>query len=250
MNLNLSNKTFIIIGGGQGLGAGTALSLGDEGAHVIIADINETTGKKMAATLSEKGVQSCFLPVDMGYPDQISSMIQSALTHFPRIDGLINFAGPAYKTGFADSTYEDWRFQLRIHLEGSITACQAIVPHFKENRYGKIVLIGSFGAYVAAQSPYGLSKSSIISFSKGLAAELAPYTINVHCISPGFIRTPMLELGYPTESEKYNLIQGIPMKRLGNIEEIANLVLYLCSDLSGYITGTNIDINGGLYIAP
>jgi len=230
------------------MGEGTALAFAHEGAYVVAADVNKDGAKETARAIQQSGGKAVPMGADVSSEDDTQAMADLTLEEFGRIDALVDFAGIPYRSGFADSTLEQWREQFGVHLDGAFLCARAIAPHMAEQQYGKIVLVGSFGAYASPQAPYCLAKAAVMVFAKGLAKELVSKNINVNCISPGFIRTPMMDLGWPTDEDKEKLTETIPIGRLGEVEDIANLALFLCSDCSRHITGVNIDINGGQVI--
>ena len=248
MDLELQGRTVIVTGAARGLGKGTAQAFALEGAQIVVADLNREEGRHTAESIEQAGGKAAFIEVDVSSEANAMAMAELTIQEFGRIDALVDFAGVPYQSGFQDSTIEQWREQFRVHLDGAFLCAKAVVPHMIRQHYGKIVLVGSFAAYTSPQAPYCLAKAAVMVFTRGLARELVGKNINVNCICPGFIRTPMMDVNWPTEEDKENLAKTIPIGRLGEVEDIANLVLFLCSDCSKHITGVNIDINGGQVI--
>ena len=243
------DKVAIVTGGANGIGRECCLKLAETGASVIIADIDYTAAEMTAKTITASGGDAFSFYVDMANVSEIKSMAAFAIKQYGAIHILVNNAGLLHTTAIEDITEEEWDKINSVNLKAVFFACQAVIPYFKENRYGKIINISSMAGRnggIAVGLAYSASKAGVIGLTKGLAARLARYQINVNAICPGTTRTPLWD-GVPDE-ELRELESKIPLGRLGETADIAGLVRYLCSDEASFITGATIDINGGMYI--
>ena len=243
------NRVAIVTGGANGIGRECCLKLAESGVSVIIADIDYAAAEKTAKTITSSGGDAFPFYVDMANVSEIRSMAAFAIKQYGAIHILINNAGLLHTTAIEDITEEEWDKINSVNLKAVFFACQAVIPCFMENRCGKIINISSMAGRnggFAVGLAYAASKAGVIGLTKGLAARLAQYQINVNAICPGTTRTPLWD-GVPDE-ELRELERKIPLGRLGETTDIAGLVRYLCSDEASFITGATIDINGGMYI--
>ena len=243
------NRVAIVTGGANGIGRECCLKLAETGASVIVADIDYTAAEKTAKTITASGGDALPFCVDMANVSEIQSMAAFAIKQYGAIHILVNNAGILHTTAIEDITEEEWDKINSVNLKAVFFACQAVLPCFKENRYGKIINISSMAGRnggFAVGLAYSASKAGVIGLTKGLAVRLARHQINVNAICPGTTRTSLWD-GAPDE-ELRELERKIPLGRLGETTDIAGLVLYLCSDEASFITGAAIDINGGMYI--
>lgn len=239
----LKDKVAIITGGGGGIGRATALALSREGAKVCIADIDPTRAEKVAAELREKGKEAISLEVDVTNIKHITRMLKVAEDNFARVDILVNGAGICQRKSVDELTEDDWDRMYMVNLKGTFFCSQAALRVMKKQKSGKIINIASLSGEVGGikvGANYAATKAGIICLTKSLAKFAAPY-INVNAISPGIIDTEMIKgAGYDPGD--------VPLRRIGTPEEVADVIVFLASHLSRYITGANIDINGGVYM--
>jgi NAD(P)-dependent dehydrogenase (short-subunit alcohol dehydrogenase family) len=268
MNLNLEGKVAIVTGAARGIGKASVLTLGREGTRVVIDDIDLEAAKLVEAEARASGIQAVAIRADVTRPDEVKQMVKETLDRFGRIDILVNNAGIWYVKGqpvahvlFEQSTEDYWRGELAITLYGVLNCTKAVLETMLGQKSGSIINMASDaarGPQIDRITLYGAGKGGIIAFSKNLAYELGPSGIRVNCIAPGTVRTSRMEAAeagikaHP-EAEKFledrkASLERTPLRRFGMPQEIANLVVFLASDASSYITGQTISINGGRFM--
>ena len=242
---SLEGKTAIVTGASKGLGRACALALADAGADVVCASRNIEALKITSEAIEAKGSKSLPLPVDILSEKSIGRAVQETLDHFGKIDILVNNAGVAKVAPVQHLDSADWDWVLDTNLKGAFLFCKAILPAMKGQRYGKIVNVASLGGIRGAKnlSSYNASKAGLIRFSEALALEVVRYNITVNCICPGYFLTDMSKQYFGTkkgkaETEKY------PMKRPGDLSEIAGALIFLVSDASSYVTASSVIVDG------
>ncbi|MGL5271541.1 MAG: SDR family NAD(P)-dependent oxidoreductase, partial [Selenomonadaceae bacterium] len=246
MSMNLSEKIAIITGGNQGIGLATATALAAAGATVIIAARKEAAGQQAVTSIQAKYPgQAYFYKVDITDPAAVNKMMQAIQEKFDHIDILVNNAGIcSLSLPFEDLSIESWDRVMDVNVKGLVHCIKAVIPLFKKQEKGKIINIASLAGEVggiATSADYVASKAAVIGITKSLARYLGPYNINVNAVAPGFIATDMTAaMSIPTGS--------IPLRRSGQPDDVANGIVFLASDRADYITGTTLDINGGLYM--
>ena len=243
--MRLNDKKVIVTGAGQGIGRSIALKMAQEGADVAIAEWNPDTGNQTKKEVEALGRKVLLLAVDVANQKQVQSMIAEVLRTWGRIDILVNNAGFDRGATLLKVREEDWDAVLSVHLKGTMNCIQAVAPHMIENQYGKIVNISSIYAKsggIAAIS-YSAAKAGIIGLTKSVARELGGYQINVNVVLPGLILTPTIS----KMAEKYRnmIIDHTPLGRIGQPEEVANVVAFLASDEASFVTGATIEVSGG-----
>lgn len=251
--MNLENKIAIVTGGAMGNGYGIAEVFLKLGANVIILDYSDKLGEALNK-LSAISKNILGYKVDITNKELVDKIIDDIYNRFKKIDILINNAGVCKLAKFEDMTDEIRDFHLNINIKGTWNVTKAVYNYMKKDNYGKIVNLSSVTGPKVADSgevAYATSKAALIGFTKSLAMEGVNYNITVNAILPGYIMTPMVE-GIAKDSDINNpdniikgIADGIPMKRLGTIEELGNLAAFLASDMSNYITGSEFVIDGG-----
>ncbi len=270
MEQQLGEKIAIVTGAGQGIGKAVALRLAEEGANVVVADINPKTAEQTAEEIRALNRRALPYSIDVANITEIQPKVDRAVTEFGRIDILVNAAGVAQTGLFLDLTEQQWDRVVDTNLKGTTFCIQAVgrqmirqVPEeiktagHADRSYGKIVNFSSISGRHgrAAQVPYAASKAAIISVTQSAALAFAPYNINVNAVCPGVIPTPMWEQidrdrgrisGLaPGESIK-SFIERTPLKRAGSVEDVAGVVAFLCSPDSDYMTAQTLNVDGGL----
>jgi 2-hydroxycyclohexanecarboxyl-CoA dehydrogenase len=242
----LQDKIAIVTGGGQGIGRGIATKLAAEGATVAVADINESTAKETAAAL---GGGAIGIPTDVTSRESVAALVRQVHEAFGWIDVLVNNAGWDKVGPFTDSDPADWDKIMHINLYGVLHTCHAVLPIMAAQGHGKVVNIASDAGRVGSsgEAVYSAAKGGIIAFTKTIAREMARQQINVNCVCPGPTDTALFaSVGGDNPKLRDALIRSIPFRRLGQPEDLANVVAFLASDEAGYVTGQTISVSGGL----
>jgi 3-oxoacyl-[acyl-carrier protein] reductase len=243
--MRLNDKKAIVTGAGQGIGRSIALKIAQEGADVVIVEWKPETGNQTKKEVEVLGREALMMAVDVANQKQVQKMVAEALKAWGRIDILVNNAGFDRGATLLKVKEEDWDAVLGVHLKGTMNCIQAVAPHMIENRYGKIINISSiFGKSGAiAAISYSAAKAGIIGLTKSVARELGRYQINVNVVLPGLVLTPTIA----KMAEKYRnmIIERTPLGRIGQPEEIANVVAFLASDEASFMTGAAIEVSGG-----
>jgi 3-oxoacyl-[acyl-carrier protein] reductase len=246
--LDLNGKIVLITGGAQGIGKAVALLLAEKGADIAVSDVNLQRAEETAGEIRSLGRKAVAVKANVAVSEEVDRMVQSILDQFGRIDILVNNAGIARDKLILRMTDEEWDAVLNVNLKGTFLCTRAVVRHMSKQRSGRIVNIASVVGEMgnAGQANYAASKAGVIGLTKTIAREFAQRGINVNAIAPGYIETPMTE-AIP-EKAKEELKRMIPMERLGRPEDVAQAVLFLVSEASGYITGQVLNVNGGIYM--
>ncbi|TAL68153.1 MAG: SDR family oxidoreductase [Bacteroidetes bacterium] len=247
--MNLEGKSAIVTGGSIGIGNAISLKLAEYGANVALnyrkhKDEADETIKKIEAI----GRQGIAVQSDVSNFNDADKMVSEVISRFGRIDILVNNAGINWDGVIWKMTEEQWDKVLDINLKGYFNYIRAVSPHFREQQSGKIVnvtsingLRGKFG-----QSNYSASKAGIIGLTKAVAKELGKYSVNVNAVAPGLIETDMMKDA--PENVRSAALQEIVLNRMGQPDEVADVVCFLCCELSRHITGEVIKVDGGQYI--
>jgi len=243
--MRLKDKKAIVTGAGQGIGRSIALKMAQEGADVVISEWDPETGNQTKKEVEALGRKALFTKVDVANRIQVQNMVTEILRVWGRIDILVNNAGFDRGATLLKVKEEDWDAVLGVHLKGTMNCIQAVAPHMIEKQYGKIINISSIygkSGGIAAIS-YGAAKAGIIGLTKSVARELGGYQINVNVVLPGLILTPTIA----KMAEKYRnmIIDHTPLGRIGQPEEVANVVAFLASDEASFVTGAGIEVSGG-----
>ena len=248
--MQLDDQVAIITGAARGIGQSTAFSLAREGARIVVADINEVGSEETVAEVASLGSSGLAITTDVTAQDQVNKMVARAASHFGRVDILVNNAGIAPLALLLDTTAEVWDQTIKTHLYGAFYCTQAVVPHMFERGGGRVVNISSVSGLVgsAARAAYGAAKGGLITFTKVLAVELAAKGIRVNAIAPGAVETELSKTAW-TPADKEGYFRLTPVQRLGQPEDIAETVKFLCLPQSEYITGQVIAVDGGFSVA-
>ncbi|MCK4437032.1 3-oxoacyl-[acyl-carrier-protein] reductase [bacterium] len=242
----LEDKVAMVTGAAQGIGRAIALTLAREGANIVIVDINLEGAEATARELKSLGRKTLVFEADVSKSDQVNGMVEKTLDSFKRIDILINNAGITRDALIVRMDEGDWDRVMEINLKGAFNCAKAVVRGMLKQRSGKIVNIASVIGLVGnvGQANYAASKAGIIGLTKSLAKELAPRGINVNAIAPGFIKTEMTER--LSQEVKTEMLKRIPLAKLGEVEDVAEAVLFLVSEQARYITGQVMNVDGGM----
>ena len=243
----LAGKVALVTGAGSGMGAATATALAREGARVAAVDLNASAANRMAEEIASAGGAAFAVQADVRLTGDVQRAVATTLERCGTIDVLACIAGVVGRSSVEQITEEEWDRVLDVNLKGVFLCCQAVLPIMKAKRGGKIVILGSMAGRATSTfggAHYTASKAGVLGFCRHLAREAAPYGINVNAINPGIIDTPMVRLR-TTPEELAKVVSGIPFRRMGTAEDVADLVVFLASDQAAYITGASVDIHGG-----
>lgn len=245
----LKGKVAIITGAASGMGAEEAKLFTQEGAHVLLADIQEEKLKEVTEGITRAGGKASYAVLDVTSEESWATAVKKAVNDFGKIDILINNAGiSGPNTTFAESTFDDFNKIIAINLNGQYLGIKAVLPHLKKNGSGAVVNISSIAGFIAfptAHPAYSASKGGSRLLTKSVAADLAKDNIRVNSIHPGLIETPMTQYITSDAESKKATLAAIPLGRTAKAIEVAKAVLFLASDDASYITGTELIVDGG-----
>ena len=249
----LQDKVAIITGGGSGNGRGIARKFASEGAKIVVADINEAGSKETLALLD--GDDHFFVSTNVTSKTDVDNMVKQVLGKYGRIDILVNNAGIVAFTPFLELGEEEWDRVLDVNLKGPFFCSQAVAREMIRMKiHGSIINITSVEAMIVVSSSghcqphYNASKGGLEMLNKAMALELAAEKIRVNAIAPGVVETPFTEEGLKNPKAMAWIMERVPLKRVGQPQDIGNAACFLASDESDYITGTTIIIDGGWVI--
>jgi 3-oxoacyl-[acyl-carrier protein] reductase len=246
MKIDLQDKTVLITGGSRGIGASCVKLFIESGANVAFTyNTNETASDKILTQFSDANILS--VKVDVNSESEIKNCTESVVSRFGRIDILVNNAGVWEESNVEEMSIEEWNRTINTNLTGSFLFVKFVVSHMKQNKFGRIINISSTAGQRGEpqHSHYAASKGGIISFTKSLAVELAPYGITTNCVAPGWVYTDMSNDVILEESKAQQLKDYIPLGRAAYPDEIAGPVLFLASQLADHINGEILNVNGG-----
>ena len=240
-------KTVIVTGGSRGIGKEVALKFAEQGYDVIINYVSDKTDvEAIKKEFEEKNVECLLLKADVSKADEVQELVEKAIEKFEKIDVLVNNAGITKDNLLMRMSEEEFDRVIEINLKGTFLVTKAVSKYMMKKRNGSIVNLSSVVGVSgnSGQCNYSASKAGIIGFTKSVAKELASRNIRANAVAPGFIATDMTEVLPDKVKEEIN--GQIPLKRMGNAKEVAELIYFLGSDLSSYITGQVINVDGGM----
>jgi NAD(P)-dependent dehydrogenase (short-subunit alcohol dehydrogenase family) len=244
----LEGRVALVTGAGRGMGRAVAQGFGREGAHVVVAEVNATHGEEVAADIRDAGGSATAVTADVSRTADVRNMFAAAVERFGTVDILVNNAGIAVARTILDYTEEDWERQMGVNVKGVFFCCQEAARLMIPRRQGKIVNFASTSAFVSSSKPevaYDTSKGAVRQMTISIAAELAPHGINVNAVAPGTTATEMTRSSLATDEGMAWQLARIPMGRVGRPDDIASVVLFLCSPEASYITGHTLVADGG-----
>lgn len=250
MVLSFAKQTAVVTGAASGIGRATALAFGLADARVMVADLNEQEGRHTVEMLKKIGAEAAFVRVDLSIAEDAKRLLNETIAYFGEPDCWINNAGISGPlTDTANISESDWRRVLAVNLDSVFFCMQAVLPCMLAKKKGAIVNVASVAGLrgLPAAAAYTASKHGVVGLTRASAAEYAERGLRINAVCPVYTRTPMVEqLTQARPGLEERLKQLIPMKRFGEAEEVANTILWLCSDAAGFITGQAIAVDGGL----
>ena len=249
----LDDRAAIITGGGTGIGRAIALEFAKEEANVVLAGRNLANLEKVAQEIKSSGRHSLAIATDVGVKEQVQNLVEQTKKEFGRIDILVNNAGCGPFYPIATMPEDGWAITMNTNLKGTFLCIQAVTKYMIEQKYGKIINIGSVVGTRTGRPEdtcYGVSKGAVQLLTKYATKEFTPYGININCIAPGAIEAPMNRPGRGEEQVEqwFAGAKKVPAGRLGNRQDIANLALFLATDDSSFICGETIIMDGGMHV--
>ncbi len=244
----LKGKVAIVTGASRGIGRSLALTMADQGVKLVLSARNGEALAQLVAEIQAAGGSAVAVPGDVSSATAANELIDAGIKAFGRIDVLVNNAGITRDALLLRMKDEDWDDVLNINLKGAFLCIRAAAKVMSKQRYGRIINISSVVGEMgnAGQANYCASKAGLLGLTKSVARELARRNVTVNAITPGFIVTDMTE-ALP-EKTREDLAAQIPLGRLGSADDVAHAVIFLASDLAGYITGQTLGVNGGMYM--
>ena len=244
---SLKGKTAIVTGAGQGMGLAVALKLASLGANLAINDVDSSRADTAVKEVASAGGQAISVITDITCKADVTAMVGKVVEAFGSLHILINNAGILYPTSVAEMPEEEWDRVIKVNLKGTFLCAQAVLPAMKEAGRGRIVNFSSTAGKnvsTVGGAHYTASKAGVLGFTRHLAKEVAPDGITVNAVCPGLIDTEMVRATID-DARTQAYAAGFPISRLGQPQEVADLVAFLASDQASYITGASLDINGG-----
>lgn len=247
----LKDKIALITGSANGIGLATAQLFAAEGAHVYITDVDGRGAQKAAAELVAKGLKANALAVDVSRGQDVTALMRTIEQQHKRLDVVVNNAGINVRTDFRNMSDADWVKLREVNLDGMIRIARDAFPLMKAAGSASLINLASIMGHrgMRTLAAYGATKGAMSALTRGLAVEYAPFGIRVNALAPGFIETALTERVLKIEAFSKALLDRTPMRRFGTSEDVANAALFFASDESGYITGAELAIDGGMQAA-
>jgi 3-oxoacyl-[acyl-carrier protein] reductase len=247
----LEGRVAFITGAGRGIGAATALRMAEEGAHVVLADIDTEGCKQVSAELDRLGSEGLVVPCNVADSAMVQDAIDKAANHFGRLDILVNNAGVVRDNLLFKMSEDDWDTVMNVHLKGAFLCSRAAQKYMVQQKYGRIVSLSSTSALGnRGQANYSAAKAGLQGFTRTLAVELGQFGITVNAVAPGFIDTEMTRtttrrMGFDPDERIAEAVKIIPVRRVGQPRDVANVICFLSSDEAGFVSGQVIYVAGG-----
>jgi len=250
--MRLKNRVAIVTGAASGIGKAIAAAISREGASVVIADINMEGSEKTARAISKSGGKALPIKTDISKEAEVQQMVERTIAQFGRVDILVNnaaFLGSSlHQRPFVNTQMAEWKAEIDVTFIGTLLCCKTVVAPMLKQKSGRIISISSDAGKmgIPKMAIYSACKAGIAGFSRTLAQELAADGITVNCISPGPIETrTVTEILKKSPGQREAWVANVPMRRLGEPEDIASMVVFLASDEARYITGQDYSVDGG-----
>ncbi|MEW6266265.1 MAG: glucose 1-dehydrogenase [Thermodesulfobacteriota bacterium] len=244
----LAGHVALVTGGGQGIGRAVALGLAREDVIVLVNGRTWEKLEKVVQEIEASGGQALGLAAHVENKEEVAAMVDQAIKAFGRIDFLVNNAGVSRSAFFTEMTEEDWDLVLDINLKGSFLVGQAVARHMIENGFGRIVNLCSIASFAGQEgrANYASSKAGLLALTQVMAQELARYNIRVNAVAPALIETELIRRAVPKDFLEEVILDRKPLGRMGQPEEVAEVILFLLSEGSNYMTGETVKVDGGL----
>ncbi len=246
-NRRLEGRTALITGASKGLGKAMALALAEAGARLVLVSRNLDQLNETAAAARKFGIEAAVFQADVTDERQVNQLALGVANQVGKLQILVNNAGINVRKTITEFTLDEWRQVMDTNLTSVFLMCRAFVPQMKGQGYGRIINLTSIMSHVAipGRTAYCASKTGLLGFTRALALELAPDKITVNGISPGPFATEMNAVNLQNPELNQQFVSRIPVGRWGKVEEVGQLAVYLCSEDAGFITGTDVLIDGG-----
>ncbi|MCX5908345.1 MAG: SDR family NAD(P)-dependent oxidoreductase [Deltaproteobacteria bacterium] len=256
--MRLKDRVAIVTGAAQGIGQAVAMRFAREGAHLMVGDMNGEGVKKVALDVEGLGRKSLWLQVDVSNTSQVEAMVKKTADTFGRVDILVNNAGGSFNlpAKLEEVTDEIWDQVVDVNLKGAFLCARAVAPYMKMQKYGRIINLsskaGKYGGELTGIQ-YSSSKAGVLGLTRQLAKDLGPWGITANAVAPGIcLSSPRLEklwMERKTEAERQATLNALPLRRVSTVDEQAAVIFFLASDDASYVTGVNIDVNGGWFMS-
>jgi 3-oxoacyl-[acyl-carrier protein] reductase len=247
----LDGRVAFVTGAGRGIGAATALRLAEDGARVVLADIDPEGCKQVAAQIEQAGSQALAVSCNVADGAAVAAAVQQAVDTFGRLDILVNNAGVLRDNLLFKMSDDDWETVMNVHLKGAFLCSRAAQAHMVKQKYGRIISLSSTSALGnRGQINYSTAKAGLQGLTKTLAIELGPFGVTANAVAPAFIDTEMTRAtarrqGHDPDQVIEMASKTIPVRRVGQPRDVANVINFLASEESGYVTGQIIYVAGG-----
>ncbi|WP_018962889.1 SDR family NAD(P)-dependent oxidoreductase [Coprothermobacter platensis] len=247
----LEGKVAIVTGGGSGFGRATSLLFAKEGAKVVVVDYNEEGARQTAEDIKNAGGQAIYVKADVSKEEDVKHFVDEAVKAFGKLDIIFNNAGIYVPGNAEEQKTEDWDRIINVNLRGVFFGCKYAIPEMKKNGGGVIINTASAAALIGFPEAiaYAASKGGVVSLTRAVAVDFAKAGIRANCICPGTSETAITKDVLANEQLRNMFLAPIPMGRFGQPDDIAKAALFLASDLSAYITGATIPVDGGWTMA-
>ena len=243
----LEDKTAIVTGASSGIGKGIAKDFAEEGANVVVSDVDVESGEKVVGEIEDSGGSAIFVKTDVSDEEDVDELVEKTLSEYSKIDILVNNAGVYIQKPITEMETDEWDKVIDVNLKGVFLMTRRVAQEMVENEEGKIINVSSIAGEVGYpnSSAYSATKGGTIAMTRALALELSPKGINVNAVAPGVIKTAMTDDLLSDEDVKGQMLANTPIGRLGEPEDIASAVTYLASKDADFVTGETLFVDGG-----